>query len=75
MSKRIIRRKFAETPVRLRTGVQVLEVRSSMVFIGHVSGAGTQATSATIDYYSIFSDVYNFTDGYFNGDDQGGQDR
>ena len=68
VSKRIIRRKFTEVPMYLPNGVQVIKVESSLRFVGYTSGAGTQATSAVIDYYSIFTDVYNFSDEYFNGD-------
>lgn len=69
VSKRIIRGKYTDIPVTLPNGVQVIKVESSLSFVGYISGAGTQATSATIDYYSIFSDVYNLSDEYFNGDD------
>ena len=69
IQKGILYRKYAEIPLFTRSGIQMLKTNSSLEFIGTVPGSIGAAGSMFIDYKSMFSDVYEMSDQYFNGNE------
>lgn len=49
--------------------MRVREMNSTLEFLGNVPGSAGAAGSLLLDYKSLFSDVYEMSDQFFNGDE------